>query len=127
MEVAYPLAGITEGTQGSYIRLTGVADDDEEDEDGMNEVDDEVEEEPYFDASMSPTYTAYLGKTATLTCIVHAAKSDKSVRKGGWKSREGWEDGKGEERSRRKEEAVGRVSGREERRGMKEEYDERRA
>ncbi|XP_066984177.1 zwei Ig domain protein zig-8-like isoform X1 [Macrobrachium rosenbergii] len=28
---------------------------------------------------MSPTYTAYLGKTATLTCIVHATKSDKSV------------------------------------------------
>ncbi|KAK8747638.1 hypothetical protein OTU49_016510, partial [Cherax quadricarinatus] len=47
-----------------------------EDEEG-NE--DEDEEEPYFDASMSPTYTAYLGKTATLTCIVHAAKSDKSV------------------------------------------------
>ncbi|XP_042230940.1 limbic system-associated membrane protein-like [Homarus americanus] len=28
---------------------------------------------------MAPTYTAYLGKTATLTCIVHAASSDKSV------------------------------------------------
>lgn len=90
MEVAYPLAGITEGTQGSYIRLTGVADGEEKEEDEMGEVDDEVEEEPYFDASMSPTYTAYLGKTATLTCIVHAAKSDKSVRKGGGRgSRDG--------------------------------------
>lgn len=36
-------------------------------------------EEPYFDASMSSLYTAYLGKTATLTCVVHAAKTDKSV------------------------------------------------
>ncbi|XP_063600693.1 uncharacterized protein LOC134776869 [Penaeus indicus] len=36
------------------------------------------EEEPYFDMSMSPTQTAYLGKTATLTCVVHAAKNDKS-------------------------------------------------
>ncbi|XP_047488132.1 uncharacterized protein LOC125038636 [Penaeus chinensis] len=36
------------------------------------------EEEPYFDMSMSPTQTAYLGKTATLTCLVHAAKNDKS-------------------------------------------------
>lgn len=81
MEAAYPLTGITEGTQGSYIRLTGVAEDEEEEDDGLEDVDDDVEEEPYFDASMSPTYTAYLGKTATLTCIVHAAKSDKSVRK----------------------------------------------
>lgn len=78
VEAAYPLTGITESTQGSYIRLTGVAEGVEEDE--MDEVDEEVEEEPYFDASMSPTYTAYLGKTATLTCIVHAARSDKSVR-----------------------------------------------
>ncbi|XP_037803433.1 zwei Ig domain protein zig-8-like [Penaeus monodon] len=38
-----------------------------------------LEEEPYFDASMTATYTGYLGKTATLTCIVHAAKNDKSV------------------------------------------------
>ncbi|XP_069970250.1 limbic system-associated membrane protein-like [Penaeus vannamei] len=37
------------------------------------------EEEPYFDMSMSPTQTAYLGKTATLTCVVHAARNDKSV------------------------------------------------
>ncbi|XP_076055282.1 zwei Ig domain protein zig-8-like [Oratosquilla oratoria] len=37
------------------------------------------DEEPYFDVAMNPTYTAYLGKEATLTCIVHAAKSDKSV------------------------------------------------
>lgn len=36
-------------------------------------------EESYFDSSMLPTHTAYLGKTAVLTCIVHAAKSDKSV------------------------------------------------
>lgn len=80
-EVAYPLAGITESTQGSYVRLTGVAVEEEEvNENGLEEDDVEVEEEPYFDASMSPTYTAYLGKTATLTCIVHAAKSDKSVR-----------------------------------------------
>lgn len=81
VEVAYPLAGITEGTPSSYIRLTGVAEDEEEDEDGrLDEDGEDIEEEPYFDASMSPTYTAYLGKTATLTCIVHAAKSDKSVR-----------------------------------------------
>ncbi|XP_063843322.1 zwei Ig domain protein zig-8-like isoform X1 [Scylla paramamosain] len=80
VEVAYPLAGITEGTPSSYIRLTGVAEDEEEDEDGrLDEDGEDIEEEPYFDASMSPTYTAYLGKTATLTCIVHAAKSDKSV------------------------------------------------
>ncbi|XP_042882701.1 zwei Ig domain protein zig-8-like [Penaeus japonicus] len=39
----------------------------------------EQDEEPYFDASMSSLYTAYLGKTATLTCVVHAARTDKSV------------------------------------------------
>lgn len=38
------------------------------------------EEEPYFDLAMSAAQTAYLGKTATLTCVVHAAKTDKSVR-----------------------------------------------
>ncbi|KAF2362599.1 Immunoglobulin I-set [Trinorchestia longiramus] len=38
-----------------------------------------MEEESYFDSSMRPTHTAYLGKTAVLTCIVHAVKSDKSV------------------------------------------------
>lgn len=93
VEAAYPLAGITEGTPSSYIRLTGVAEDDEEDdEDGrMGEDGEDIEEEPYFDASMSPTYTAYLGKTATLTCIVHAAKSDKSVRLGRKESRGGRE------------------------------------
>ncbi|XP_042855674.1 limbic system-associated membrane protein-like, partial [Penaeus japonicus] len=37
------------------------------------------EEEPYFDLSMSPAQTAYLGKTATLTCVVHAAMNDRSV------------------------------------------------
>ena len=37
------------------------------------------EEEPYFDASMKPNYTAYIGKSAIMTCIVHAAKTDKSV------------------------------------------------
>ncbi|CAL4219639.1 unnamed protein product, partial [Meganyctiphanes norvegica] len=39
----------------------------------------EEDDMPYFDASMIHTYTAYLGKMATLTCIVHAAQSDKSV------------------------------------------------
>ena len=39
----------------------------------------EEEEEPYFDASMKPTYTAYIGKNAVMTCIVHAVKNAKSV------------------------------------------------
>ena len=33
----------------------------------------------YFDASMESEKIAYLGKTATLSCVVHHAPSDKSV------------------------------------------------
>ena len=38
-----------------------------------------MREESYFDSTMQPTHTAYLGKTATLSCVVHDAKSDRSV------------------------------------------------
>ncbi|XP_068249054.1 zwei Ig domain protein zig-8-like [Palaemon carinicauda] len=85
---AYPLDGQKKLTPLDFPSLT--EDEDEQEPDDWREetstkdynVSAEEErggEEPYFDASMSPTYTAYLGKTATLTCIVHATKSDKSV------------------------------------------------
>lgn len=34
---------------------------------------------PYFDTSMEKSHFAYLGKIATLTCIVHGAKKPNSV------------------------------------------------
>lgn len=71
VDAAYPLADVTEMPHLNFIRFRGIGDSLLEEE--------EEEEEPYFDASMSSTYTAYLGKTATLTCVVHAARSDKSV------------------------------------------------
>ncbi|XP_069166915.1 zwei Ig domain protein zig-8 [Procambarus clarkii] len=81
VEAAYPLTEVTELTPLDHTSLTGAltADDEDDEAERLEDEEDEDEEEPYFDASMSPTYTAYLGKTATLTCIVHAAKSDKSV------------------------------------------------
>ena len=37
------------------------------------------EEASYFDSSMQSSKTAYLGKFATLTCVVHGARTDRSV------------------------------------------------
>ncbi|XP_047485413.1 zwei Ig domain protein zig-8-like [Penaeus chinensis] len=73
VDAAYPLADVTEMPHLNFIRFRGIGDS------LLEEEEEEEEEVPYFDASMSSTYTAYLGKTATLTCVVHAARSDKSV------------------------------------------------
>ena len=37
------------------------------------------QEASYFDSSMQSSKTAYLGKFATLTCVVHGARTDRSV------------------------------------------------
>ncbi|XP_047485519.1 zwei Ig domain protein zig-8-like [Penaeus chinensis] len=68
VDAAYPLSGVTELPPINFLRFRRVGDT------LLVE-----EEQPYFDSSMSSTYTAYLGKTATLTCIVHASRTDKSV------------------------------------------------